>query len=122
MFKNNKKPGRILPTLKFMFGIMLREKPWFIVIYAVMGLATAVTSVAGIVFPKLIIDELVVELAVLSVFESLTIDTMLSSFDGFSTNSLSPCREEYDLLLSIAFKIIISRETCKFDFFLRICV
>ena len=59
MFKNNKKPGRILPTLKFMFGIMLREKPWFIVIYAVMGLATAVTSVAGIVFPKLIIDELV---------------------------------------------------------------
>ncbi len=59
MFKNNKKPGKILPTLKFMFGIMLREKPWFIVIYAGMGLATAATSIAGIVFPKFIIDELV---------------------------------------------------------------
>ena len=59
MFKNNKEPGKILPTLKFMFGIMLREKPWFIVIYAGMGLAAAAASIAGIVFPKFIIDELV---------------------------------------------------------------
>ncbi len=57
--EKEKKQRIILPTLKFMFGILLREKPWFIVIYIIMGIATAATSIAGVVFPKFIIDELV---------------------------------------------------------------
>lgn len=54
-----KKERKVLPTLKFMFGILVREKPWFVVIYVIMGLANAASTTAGIVFPKFIIDELV---------------------------------------------------------------
>ncbi len=54
-----KKPRVVLPTLKVMFGIMLREKPWFVVIYIFMALAVIVSGTAEIVFPKFIIDELV---------------------------------------------------------------
>ena len=57
--KKDREKSKVLPTLKFMFGILMREKPWFIVIYVIMGLATAATSIAGIIFPKFIIDELV---------------------------------------------------------------
>ncbi len=57
--KKKKTDSKVLQTLKFMFGIMLREKPWFIVIYVIMGLAGAVSSAAGIVIPKFVIDELV---------------------------------------------------------------
>ncbi|MBO6231263.1 MAG: ABC transporter ATP-binding protein [Ruminiclostridium sp.] len=54
-----KKERKVLPTLKFMFGILVREKPWFVVIYVIMGLANAASTTAGIVVPKFIIDELV---------------------------------------------------------------
>lgn len=59
MSEKKKRERRVLPTLKVMFGIMLHEKPWFIVIYIFMGLAAAAANIAGIMFPKFIIDELV---------------------------------------------------------------
>ncbi len=57
--KKEKRKGKVLPTLKFMFGIMLREKPYFIVIYIIMGITSAAAGIAGVIFPKFIIDELV---------------------------------------------------------------
>ena len=57
--KKEKKQKTVLPTLKFMFGVMMKEKPWFILIYAFMGLAAVASKVAEIVIPKFIIDELV---------------------------------------------------------------
>ena len=42
-----KKERKVLPTLKFMFGILVREKPWFVVIYVIMGLANAASTTAG---------------------------------------------------------------------------
>ncbi len=56
--KKEKKPRVVLPTLKVMFGIMAREKPWFIIIYVFMALAEIVSGTAEIIFPKFIIDEL----------------------------------------------------------------
>lgn len=57
--KKEKKPRVIMPTLKVMLGIMLREKPYFIFIYIISGLVQIAMNVVRIVFPKFIIDELV---------------------------------------------------------------
>ncbi|MBQ9384224.1 MAG: ABC transporter ATP-binding protein [Ruminiclostridium sp.] len=57
--EKEKRPRIVLPTLKVMFGIMRREKPWFIVIYVFMALAVIASGTAEIIFPKFIIDELV---------------------------------------------------------------
>ena len=57
--EKEKGKGKVLPTLKVMFGIMMREKPYFLIIYVIMGLAAAGTSIAEVLFPKFIIDELV---------------------------------------------------------------
>ena len=59
MSEKKKRPGRVRSTLKMMFGIMAREKPWFIVIYVFMALAVIAAGTAEIIFPKFIIDELV---------------------------------------------------------------
>lgn len=57
--KKEKKPRVVLPTLKFMFGLLMREKPQLIFIYIIMGLMEVASLTVNMIMPKFVIDELV---------------------------------------------------------------